>query len=59
MRTPEARDIGMVVFAVAVLALATPLRVLWLRDAGAWWIPFAVWCGIIVLGSVAVLREGA
>jgi hypothetical protein len=57
MRTPEPRDIGVVAFAVALITLATPLRLLWLHDVAEWWVPFAVWGAIVVLGAVAAARE--
>jgi hypothetical protein len=34
--------------AVAILLLfATPLRALWARDDGPWWLPFALWAPMI------------
>jgi hypothetical protein len=56
MRTPEPRDVGMVAFAVALLVVATPLRMLWMSDAADWWLPFAVWGAIVALGAVASAR---
>ncbi len=59
MRAPEGRDLGMLALAVALLALASPLRVLWLSDTTQWWLPFAIWGGVIALGAVAARREGS
>jgi hypothetical protein len=53
MRTPEPRDVGMVAFAVALLTLATPLRMLWMADGARWWLPFAVWGAVVALGAIA------
>jgi hypothetical protein len=36
-----------------VLLFGTPLRALWARDAGPWWLPFAAWAGLIVVVVVA------
>jgi hypothetical protein len=33
----------------AVLLFATPLRALWARDDGAWWLPFAAWLPMILI----------
>ncbi len=54
-----ARDAGMLALAAGLLVLASPLRVLWLRDAGQWWLPFAIWGGVVALGALAARREGA
>jgi hypothetical protein len=56
MRTPEPRDACLVAFAVALLALATPLRMLWMPDAAEWWLPFGVWGAIVALGGIASTR---
>jgi hypothetical protein len=56
MRTPERRDAAMVVFAVALLTLATPLRMLWMSDLAEWWLPFAVWGAIVALGAISSIR---
>ncbi len=55
----EARDAGMIVLAAGLLLLASPLRMLWQRDAAHWWLPFALWAGVIALGALAARREGA
>ena len=36
MHLPETHDGSAVALAVGVVALATPLRFLWLRDGNAW-----------------------
>jgi hypothetical protein len=46
-----------VTVAVAILLLwATPLRALWARDVGPWWLPFAVWAPLIAI-LARILRE--
>lgn len=57
MHLPENHDGASVALAVGVVILATPLRVLWLRDGSAWWLPFAVWAGVVALAAVAARRE--
>jgi hypothetical protein len=57
MRGPENHDGAMVGLAIGIVALATPLRVLWLRDGSPWWLPFAVWVGVIGVGAIAARRE--
>ncbi len=38
---PDHQRRSLLLFAVALLAVATPLRALWLE--GPWWLSFAVW----------------
>jgi hypothetical protein len=46
-----------VTVAVAILLLwATPLRALWARDGGPWWLPFAAWAPLIAI-LARILRE--
>ena len=40
-------------FAVAVLVLASPLKLAWARPALGWMFPFLLWGVIIALGAVA------
>lgn len=46
------------VFAVAALLFGSPMRLLWLREEGPWYQPFAVWLGVIALGAWAARRSG-
>jgi hypothetical protein len=52
----SSRAAGLAV-AVALLFLwGTPLRALWARDDGPWWLAFAVWAPTIAL-LARILRE--
>jgi hypothetical protein len=57
MHLPESHDGAAVALAVGLVVLATPLRVLWLRDSSPWWLPFAVWAGVVALAAIAARRE--
>jgi hypothetical protein len=46
-------------FAVAVVVLAGPARVLWADPARGWLAPFLVWSLVIGLGAWAVHRVSA
>lgn len=50
--------LSLFVFAVAVLLFASPVRRLWLAEGRPWYLPFAVWLGVIVLGGWAARRGG-
>ena len=54
---PSGREPAVLALLTAVLALASPLRVLWMRDASPWWLPFAIWSGVILLGVAAGQRD--
>lgn len=43
-------------FAVAAIAFASPVRLLWLRPEAGWLAPFAVWLGVIALVGIAGRR---
>jgi membrane protein implicated in regulation of membrane protease activity len=58
MHAPESHDGAVLALVAGVVVLATPLRVLWLRDGSPWWLPFAVWAGIVALAAVVARREG-
>ena len=42
--------------AAILLLFATPLRALWARDDGPWWLPFALWAPMIV-ALARILRD--
>jgi hypothetical protein len=48
---------SLLVFAVATLLFGSPLRQLWLREGGAWYLPFGVWLGVVLLGAWAARRS--
>jgi hypothetical protein len=50
--------LSLFVFALAALLFASPVRRLWLADGGPWYLPFAVWLGVIGLGGWAARRGG-
>jgi len=47
------------VFAVSLVVLAGPARVLWADPARGWLAPFCVWIAVIGLGAWAVHRTSA
>lgn len=40
-----------------LLLFATPLRALWARDAGPWWLPFVAWSLAVALTAIALRRR--
>lgn len=38
-----------VVFLLALIVLSPPVIQIWATASAPWWLPYAVWCGIIVL----------
>jgi hypothetical protein len=52
---PSSRAAGLALAALVLLLFATPLRGVWSRDGGPWWLPFAVWLPA-VLGLVWLMR---
>ncbi|HSP80677.1 MAG TPA: hypothetical protein VLQ93_19265 [Myxococcaceae bacterium] len=55
---PGGQPAMLFVFAVAALLFGSPMRLLWLREEGPWYQPFAVWLGVIALGAWAARRSG-
>jgi membrane protein implicated in regulation of membrane protease activity len=45
----RSRDLSLLLFGVATLALATPLRLIWGDTGRPWYLPFAVWLVINLL----------
>ena len=45
----RSRDLSLLVFGIAALALATPLRLIWADVGRPWYLPFAVWLVINLL----------
>jgi hypothetical protein len=49
-----------VTVAVAIgLLWATPLRALWARDGGPWWLPFALWAPLIAILARSMRDRGS
>lgn len=44
--------------ALALLLLASPVRLLWAHASRGWWVPFAVWGGVLLLTRWAVRAPG-
>ncbi len=60
MPAPASRAAAAATAAVIALLFATPLRGLWARDGGPWWLPFALWAPLVaVLAWLLDDREGA
>lgn len=57
MHAPDSHDGATLALAAGVIGLATPLRVLWLRDGNPWWVPFAVWAGVVALAAISARRS--
>ena len=53
----RARELGLLAFAISMLLLASPLRMLWSRPETHWLVPFAIWLGIVLLAGLAVRRR--
>jgi uncharacterized membrane protein len=49
----RARELSLLAFGVAVLLLASPLRLLWARDGTHWVVPFGLWLGVVLLGALS------
>lgn len=47
MQILRSRAAAVALVALVAMLFATPLRGLWARDAGPWWLPFAVWAPIV------------
>jgi len=56
LRRPRAIDGFMVLFGLALLAVASPLRLSWAREGRPWYTPFVLWLAIIALAALAALR---
>lgn len=56
---PETRskDLSALALGLALLLLASPLRLLWARDDSPWLLPFGLWAAVIFLGGLASRRR--
>jgi hypothetical protein len=45
---------SILVLALALVVLASPLRALWMQDGAHWLLPFGVWAALIALGGFAL-----
>lgn len=59
MSSHSSRDRSLLVFGVAALLFATPLRLVWADSARPWYLPFALWLGVIALVFWAARRHEA
>ena len=55
----RARELGLLVFFLSILLIASPLRLLWERETTHWLVPFGLWLGIVLLGALAAHRREA
>ena len=53
----RARELSLLAFGIAVLLVASPLRLLWARDGTHWLVPFGLWLGVVLLGALAAHRR--
>jgi uncharacterized membrane protein len=56
-RETRARELSLLAFGIAVLLVASPLRLLWARDGTHWLVPFGLWLGVVLLGALAAHRR--
>lgn len=56
MPRPESRskELLLLLLALSVLILASPLRALWARDDGSWLLPFVIWAGVTAAAALAL-----
>jgi hypothetical protein len=50
---PTAAEISLLLLGLALLLLASPLRLFWAHPARPWYTPFLVWLLLVVLGGLA------
>ncbi|MBS2025586.1 MAG: hypothetical protein JST92_24575 [Deltaproteobacteria bacterium] len=48
------KDLAVLALGCALVVLASPLRLLWMRDDSPWLLPFLVWGALIALGAFAL-----
>jgi len=60
MPAPRARpsniERSIVFFGIALLAVASPLRLVWARGDKPWYAPFLVWLALVALAALAARR---
>jgi hypothetical protein len=54
----SSRAASLAAASVILLGFGTPLRALWARDDGPWWLPFAVWGVMILIVASLARRSG-
>ncbi|MBP8807046.1 MAG: hypothetical protein KBG48_13755 [Kofleriaceae bacterium] len=48
MSAPRASAAAIAIALAVVIGFATPVRGLWARDLGPWWLPFVAWLPAVV-----------
>lgn len=48
MSAPRAPAAATAITIFVIVAFATPVRGLWARDAGPWWLPFVAWLPAVI-----------
>lgn len=57
MRPMSPRGASVVATAAGVLFVASPLRAVWGRPGVPWWVPFALWLGLVGLALFVATRR--
>jgi hypothetical protein len=52
------RDISLLVFGVALLVFASPLRAVWADEGRPWYLPFGLWLLVTLLTYTATRLSG-
>jgi hypothetical protein len=55
----RSRDLSLLVFGVAALMFATPLRLIWADPGRPWYLPFLLWLAVNLLVLWAARASGA
>ena len=55
----RSRDLSLLVFGIAVLVFATPLRLLWAQEGRPWYVPFVLWLVVSLLAVWAARASKA
>jgi hypothetical protein len=53
----RSRELSLLAFSIAMLLLASPLRLLWARDGTHWLVPFVLWFAVVALAALAAFRR--
>ncbi len=55
----RSRGLSLLVFGIAVLGFATPLRLLWAHEGRPWYLPFVLWLVVTLLALWAARASKA